>query len=67
MHYVGIDWADQKHDICILAEDGRVLSEFTISHDWDGFEQLQSILKTFAPLEINLARSDGLLVDWLIV
>jgi transposase len=66
MHYVGIDWADQKHDICILAEDGRVLSEFTISHDWDGFEQLQSILKTLAPLEINLERSDGLLVDWLI-
>jgi transposase len=66
MHYVGIDWADQKHDICVLAEDGRVLSEFTITHDWDGFEQLQSTLKALAPLEVNLERSDGLLVDWLV-
>jgi transposase len=66
MHYVGIDWADQKHDVCILAEDGRVLSEFVISHNWDGFEQLRAILKALDRLEINLERSDGLLVDWLI-
>jgi transposase len=66
MHYIGLDWADQKHDVCILAQDGRVLSEFTIPHDWDGFEQLRAILKALDPLEINLERSDGLLVDWLV-
>lgn len=66
MHYVGIDWADQKHDICVQAADGRVLTEFKIKHNWRGFEQLRTTLKAMEPLEINLERSDGLLVDWLV-
>jgi transposase len=66
MHYIGIDWADQKHDVCILAEDGRVLSEFSIDHDWDGFERLQAVLERLGLLEINLERSDGLLVERLV-
>ncbi len=66
MHYVGIDWADEKHDICVQAVDGRVLTEFKIKHNWRGFERLQTTLKALEPLEINLERSDGLLVDWLV-
>src|SRR5260221_2130800 len=66
MYSVGIDWADQKHNVCILASDRRVLSEFTIKHDWRGFEQLRSVLGELKAVEINLERSDGLLVDWLV-
>ncbi len=66
MYSVGIDWADQKHNVCILAPDRRVLSEFTIKHDWSGFEQLRSVLNELKDVEINLERSDGLLVDWLV-
>jgi hypothetical protein len=29
MHYVGIDWAAEKHDVCLMAEDGRVLPPAT--------------------------------------
>ena len=39
MHYLGIDWATEKHDLCLLAEDGRVLSEFTITSDLKGFQR----------------------------
>ena len=53
MHHIGIDWADQKHEICVQAADGRVLSEFKISHDWRGFERLRTTLKALEPLEIN--------------
>jgi hypothetical protein len=66
MHYVGIDWADQKHDVCIVTEDGRILSEFVIGNDWKGFEQLREVLQSLEQVEINLERQDGLLVDWLI-
>src|SRR5579871_2457139 len=31
MYSVGIDWADQKHNVCILAPDRRILSEFTVN------------------------------------
>ena len=63
MHYLGIDWATEKHDLCLQAEDGRILSEFTISHDAGGFEQLREILQEVPDVKINIERSDGLLVD----
>jgi len=66
MHYVGIDWADQAHQVCLMTADGRILSEFTITHDGRGFERLRTNLDELGPVEINLERSDGLLVDWLI-
>jgi transposase len=66
MYSVGIDWADEKHNVCILAPDRRILSEFVIKHNWSGFEQLRSILSDLKDIEINLERSDGLLVDWMV-
>lgn len=65
MHYLGIDWADKKHDLCLLDTDGDILSHFTISHDWSGFQQLEHILRDFTPVRVNIERPDGLLVDWL--
>jgi transposase len=66
MYYLGIDWATDKHDVCLLADDGRILSEFEITYDLKGFELLHQVLKMFEPIRINIERSDGLLVDWII-
>jgi transposase len=66
MHYLGIDWANDKHDLCLLADDGRILSQFVITHDLAGFVTLQDHLKTLSDVRINIERSDGLLVDWLV-
>jgi len=66
MHQVGIDWADEKHDVCVLAPDGRVLSEFQILHNWRGFQKLQDNLEPLKPFEVNIERSNGLLVDWMV-
>ncbi len=65
MNYVGIDWADEKHDICILSQDGQVVSEFDIKHNGAGFEQLQAVLLELGDVSINIERPDGLLVSWL--
>lgn len=66
MNYVGIDWADEKHDICILSADGRVLSEFSIQHSWKGFRQLTATLEKLETFSVNLERADGLLVEWMV-
>lgn len=67
MYSIGIDWADEKHDICILAEDGEVHSEFEISNDQQGFGILRKRLERLkAQAKINIERTDGLLVDWLV-
>lgn len=66
MHYLGIDWATDKHDLCLLADDGRILSQFVITHDLAGFAVLKDHLKMLSDVSINIERSDGLLVDWLV-
>ena len=66
MHYLGIDWATEKHDLCLMADDGRVLSQFVISHDMKGFSELHAVLQVLPDVQVNIERADGLLVDWLV-
>src|SRR5258708_17702969 len=66
MIYLGIDWASDKHDVCMLAEDGRILSEFQITHDIPGFQQMHQLVQPLEPVYVNIERSDGLLVEWMI-
>ena len=67
MYYMGIDWADEKHDICVLDEQGAICREFAISNDQRGFDILRKRIGRLPdPVKINIERSDGLLVDWLV-
>jgi transposase len=67
MYFMGIDWADEKHDICVLDPQGKVIREFDISHDQRGFDILRKrIARLDDAIKINIERSDGLLVDWLV-
>jgi transposase len=65
MYFLGVDWATEKHDVCLMAEDGVVLSEFIISNDMAGFEKLHQVLLTADRVKVNIERTDGLLVEWL--
>lgn len=66
MHYLGIDWATDKHDLCLTTKEGHILSQFTITHDMAGFNQLHDLFQALPDIRINIERSDGLLVDWLV-
>ncbi len=67
MYYIGIDWADSKHDICILDPKGQIIREFEISNDQRGFGILRKRMDRLkGEFEINIERSDGLIVDWLV-
>jgi transposase len=68
---IGIDWADDKHDICIRdAQDRRILAEFTITHDAEGVEQLDQTVAMlgFQPADCLVAveTPHGLLVGYLL-
>lgn len=68
MVYVGIDWSDQHHDLCILNEAGDKLNTFRIPHTRDGFEQAHMhIAEHASPEEVRVAieTKDSLLVDFL--
>jgi len=53
--YIGIDWSEKKHDICYVHENGEVLRYLKISHDVEGFLELDR-----ARQELGVASSDCL-------
>ena len=70
MVFVGIDWAEEHHDVCVLEDSGEVLAEKRIDDSMAGLENLQALLATQVddPSEvvIGIETDRGLLVRGLL-
>ena len=71
MYYVGIDWADQKHDIAVVDATGyEIISNMEIPKNYCGFEQLLDTLRglsqTTRDFKIGIETPHNLLVDFLL-
>jgi transposase len=70
MIYVGIDWADDHHDVAITDDSAETLSKFQISHDSFGFTKFHTQLSSFQlpadQILVALETSRGLLVHELL-
>ncbi len=68
--YLGIDWSEQKHDVCFMNATGAVIQFLTIPHSIDGFSQLdQAIHGLGQPPEevfIGLETAHTLLIDFML-
>ena len=67
--YVGIDWASQRHAVCVVDDAGHKATAFVIAHTADGFDQLVARLRRYgdpAGLPVAIERPDGRLVDRLL-
>lgn len=51
MLYVGIDIASEKHDCCILAENEKVLEEFSFPNNAQGFSLLVSRIASYGDVK----------------
>lgn len=68
-HFVGIDWASDKHDVCVLDVAGVICNAFSSDHTADGLRELVRRLDRFGSpdlLPIGIERPSGLLVDALV-
>ncbi len=67
--YIGIDWSENKHDVCFLDERGDMLLVQQISHTVAGFRQLdqarQSLGVDRQEVILGLETAHNLLVDYL--
>ena len=68
MYYLGVDWATEKHDLCLVDEAGSVIQNLEIKQTQAGFKQFEKLVTCYgaANIRINIERSDGLLVDWML-
>jgi transposase len=67
--FVGIDWASERHAVCVLDDAGRKATAFVIAHTADGFDQLAARLRRYGDpggLPVAIERPDGRLVDRLL-
>lgn len=68
MYFLGIDWATEKHDLCLLDETGAIVQQMKIEQSNAGFRRLEDLVNRYgaANILLNIERSDGLLVDWMV-
>ncbi|MCK5216043.1 MAG: IS110 family transposase [Candidatus Omnitrophica bacterium] len=66
--FIGIDWADQKHDICITDHNGKTIKEFQITHNVEGFTKFDHQLNIYDKNNtlICIETNSGLFFDHLI-
>ncbi|HEX9716907.1 MAG TPA: IS110 family transposase [Actinomycetota bacterium] len=64
--FVGIDWAAESHDICVVDSAGKIRGRATVAHSQEGFDELVKRLAGWARQEdvlVGIERPEGRLVD----
>lgn len=64
--FVGLDWANERHAVSVLNEQGEIVWQRMVDHTTAGLEQLLQDLQELAPpdqLAIAIERPEGLVVD----
>jgi transposase len=64
--FVGLDWGNSHHQLCILDPTGRIVHQDRFSHDVEGLQALNNRLRRHGCVAgIAIERSEGLLVEGL--
>ena len=70
MLFVGVDWAEEHHDVCVMGESGEVLSRRRVAHSVRGVGELHELVSEFADEDeqvvVGIEIDRGLLVSALI-
>jgi len=62
--FVGIDWGNVRHQLCIVNRDGAVVAQRSVTHDGVGLTELRRRLCQHRMIAgIAIERSEGLLVE----
>jgi transposase len=62
--FIGLDWGNSHHQLCILDAAGRMVHQGKYAHDVAGARELTDRLGRHGPVEgIAIERSEGLLVE----
>lgn len=49
--FVGIDWAEDHHDVCVIDPDGQVRAKGRVSNDLSGIAKVHELIASAAPEE----------------
>jgi transposase len=67
--YIGIDWSQTKHDVCILNEAGAPIARQVLAHSPEGFQKLdaqrQQLGLAASECQVGIETAHTLLIDFL--
>jgi transposase len=64
--FAGIDWGGEHHQLCIVDDTGKRLTQLRVTHDVVGLAHLRRELARFSErMPVAIERSEGLLVEHL--
>jgi transposase len=70
MLFVGVDWAEAHHDVCVLDSEGRVLGRRKVKDTLEGVRELHGLLATCTDDEpdivVGIEKDRGLIVTALV-
>ena len=53
MLFVGVDWAEDHHDVCVVDVDGRVVSKGRVTNDLAGIAKLHDLIGRAVPDDVE--------------
>ncbi len=53
MLFVGVDWAEEHHDVCVMDAAGRVAAKGRVSNDLAGIAKLHDLIAGAVPVEVE--------------
>ncbi|MCU1353350.1 MAG: transposase [Acidimicrobiales bacterium] len=51
--FVGVDWAEDHHDVCVMGTGGQVLSKGRVSNDLAGIAKIHDLIGRAIPAELD--------------
>jgi transposase len=51
--FVGVDWAEDHHDVCVMDTDGRVVSKGRVSNDLAGIAKIHDLIGRAIPVDLD--------------
>ena len=70
MLFVGVDWAEDHHDVCVMDEQGKVLGARRVAHSVRGIGELHELVSNFKEedetVAVGVEIDRGLLVSALV-
>jgi transposase len=66
-HYAGLDWAKEHHEVVIVDREGKIVEQFTIDHNAEGWKRWQQRIATYkGNLGVGIETSQGAVIEQLL-
>jgi transposase len=65
-HFVGFDWATEKHEVCVVDHDGKIVLQFEFADTAEGWAQLSGKLQPLGKVGVAIETSRGPAVERLL-